>query len=938
MNDNILEPNINGLPPITDWQKIFLVLQQANETFLRGATLQEFSRQVIGDVEIQGADFVDLPMAEDSTPVALPIPATGNKFGFLANGKFTQPTGGTLEYSATQWGLTLFDGDKWVKKFTLDLPAGKDGKDGVALLPLFDPNYTDPVTESKGYRKDAQVRDNDGVTYVSLKDGNTSALSVEGDWKATGIKIENETGDSESYAASQKLATSIKLDLDSKLSLITNDEFYLAIVDASNNVLWGKRKDGTTYDFDDSQLKLNLIFSNWIEKNVNDIAALNSGDLVLDGRIKSIELSPGQKNIAVLSNSEFIYALVDASNNVIWGKRYDGTTFDIDTTNNIDAVVSAIALINNRIDNQSIEINNISGKNDEVKSIADTNTDKLSNNELYTKNILLNEWDGMRSGMFIHWGVYSVLAGKYQGIDYQGNPVDHNYTGPTPEWILNRIPMDKAIYKSYQTQFNSSKFDPDEYCRLAKQCGLKYVVMCIRHHDGFSLIPTDLMPWDIRTSGADNDVIFKLRESCLKYGLKFGIYYSYFVNWTAVGGYDQKKWNNGIDPYSEAQHKSYVENEVKYINYIIDVLQPSMIFYDNGPSTATTEIRQLFDNNQKRKYPLVIVNDRGLTFDYKSGESSGGWKDIFDNTRSEFCFNVGGWGYSDAIETANSYPNLGVVLYNQLESLARGQNWLINVSPKGDGSIPTNQAIWFDTYGKWVQKYVGDFSGFKKVNTFTGQNNGRVVRRNNSIYYFTMGADTTIYLDGVDTDNLKSVYVFDIGNPNSVDNYTIISKDRLEIRNVPYSLDYQNPRVVRIDYNGEPVCDDYINVSLTSPIRPSSYMRTYRPEGRTDRLVNNFRPQLMYTFDAGGSQVTNRFKFKSPTGGYTATFDITFNFPITFDVKITDDKGNVIKQASVSQGNVSITGISLEENKIYRLFVTAPASGGSNYLRNITFS
>ena len=130
MSDNILEPTINGLPPVTDWQKVFLALQQANETFLRGATLPEFGKQIIGDVEIQGADYYDLPVATSSTPVALPIPTVSNKFGFLANGKYSQPTGGTLEYSATQWGLALFDGTKWVKKFTLDLPM----QQGVPVL------------------------------------------------------------------------------------------------------------------------------------------------------------------------------------------------------------------------------------------------------------------------------------------------------------------------------------------------------------------------------------------------------------------------------------------------------------------------------------------------------------------------------------------------------------------------------------------------------------------------------------------------------------------------------------------------------------------------------------------------------------------------------------------------------------------------------------
>ncbi|MGF7026279.1 SGNH/GDSL hydrolase family protein [Sphingobacterium sp. HSC-15S19] len=123
MSDNILEPTINGLPPITDWQKVFLVLQQANEAFWRGATMKDFGKQIIGDIEIQGADFYDLPVATSSTPVALPIPTVSNKFGFLANGKYSQQSGGTLEYSATQWGLVLFDGTKWVKRFTLDMPT-----------------------------------------------------------------------------------------------------------------------------------------------------------------------------------------------------------------------------------------------------------------------------------------------------------------------------------------------------------------------------------------------------------------------------------------------------------------------------------------------------------------------------------------------------------------------------------------------------------------------------------------------------------------------------------------------------------------------------------------------------------------------------------------------------------------------------------------------
>lgn len=123
MNDNILEPNINGYPAVTDWEKVIVVLQQANELLLRGASIKDLSNWIVGDIEIQGADFYDLPVSSGTDPVALPIPTVAKKFGFLANGKFTQPTGSSLEYSATQWGLALFDGTKWVKRFTLDLPV-----------------------------------------------------------------------------------------------------------------------------------------------------------------------------------------------------------------------------------------------------------------------------------------------------------------------------------------------------------------------------------------------------------------------------------------------------------------------------------------------------------------------------------------------------------------------------------------------------------------------------------------------------------------------------------------------------------------------------------------------------------------------------------------------------------------------------------------------
>lgn len=160
MNE-LLEPNFNSLPPVNDWDMVYLALQQANEKFFRSATAKDFGKQIIGDVAIQGADFEDLPIATSAAPVLLPIPEAEMKFGFLANGTYTQPNGPNLVYTDVQWGLTLFDGTRWVKKFTLTLPKAKDGKDGKTSEPF-------NVAKADGYPTGDTVYFGENKIYSAL--------------------------------------------------------------------------------------------------------------------------------------------------------------------------------------------------------------------------------------------------------------------------------------------------------------------------------------------------------------------------------------------------------------------------------------------------------------------------------------------------------------------------------------------------------------------------------------------------------------------------------------------------------------------------------------------------------------------------------------------------------------------------------------------------
>ncbi|WP_333862551.1 hypothetical protein [Sphingobacterium sp.] len=229
MSDNILEPTINGLPPVTDWQKVFLALQQANEAFLRGATLPELGKQIIGDVAIQGADFEDLPAATSSAPVPLPIPEAELKYGFLAKGTFTQPNAGDLVYSAKQWGLVIFNDEKWTKKFTLEIPepTGVDKIiEGSSDVPTSDATYQFAVSKEsgqalpEGWNFEGFDRPDLAIKNIPMLDKENSILGY--------IKISPTPGDDFNY------------------DIIERPDLEMVILDKDDKVFWILPKNNNT--------------------------------------------------------------------------------------------------------------------------------------------------------------------------------------------------------------------------------------------------------------------------------------------------------------------------------------------------------------------------------------------------------------------------------------------------------------------------------------------------------------------------------------------------------------------------------------------------------------------------------------------------------------------------------------------------------------------
>ena len=126
-------------------------------------------------------------------------------------------------------------------------------------------------------------------------------------------------------------------------------------------------------------------------------------------------------------------------------------------------------------------------------------------------------WREARFGLFIHWGVYSVPAGTHKGEQVEN----------IGEWIMHYGQIPVAEYQQYSKQFNPVDYDPEAWVLMAKNAGMKYIVITAKHHDGFALFDTAVSDWDIvDATPYGKDLLKPLAEAARKHDIKLGLYYS----------------------------------------------------------------------------------------------------------------------------------------------------------------------------------------------------------------------------------------------------------------------------------------------------------------------------------------------------------------------------------------------------------------------------
>jgi alpha-L-fucosidase len=313
-------------------------------------------------------------------------------------------------------------------------------------------------------------------------------------------------------------------------------------------------------------------------------------------------------------------------------------------------------------------------------------------------------WRAARFGMFIHWGVYSVPAGFWQG-----QPV--NQSGG--EWIMNRGRIPLADYQNFTKEFNPVNFDAAQWVKIAKNAGMKYIVITAKHHDGFAMFHS-ADPFNIYDATPfKRDPLQELADACRKNGIRLGFYYSQAQDWNHPGG--AAAGSKSGQPVVDKQNHWDVAQEGSMDDYLDKVAVPQIkeLLSNYGPGVPAvlwfdTPVGMNTERAEKilpvlKMQPDLIVNNRldskKLTGDFETPEqkipSTGipgkDWETCMTMNRT--------WGFK---KNDNNWKSAETLVTNLVDIASKGGNFLLNVGPDSLGEIPQPSVERLAEVGQWM--------------------------------------------------------------------------------------------------------------------------------------------------------------------------------------------------------------------------------------------
>ncbi|WP_036155612.1 alpha-L-fucosidase [Maribacter forsetii] len=320
-------------------------------------------------------------------------------------------------------------------------------------------------------------------------------------------------------------------------------------------------------------------------------------------------------------------------------------------------------------------------------------------------------WRDAKFGMFIHWGAYSIIGGER----------GENIAGGGAEWAMDKLDYTIEEYEKFPAMFNPELFNADDWVKMAKDAGMKYIVITSKHHDGFGLWDSQVSDYDIMdASPFKRDIIRELAEASRKQGIKFGVYHS-IVDWhhPQAQGNLFPNYNAGqkdqtvVNPEFPQYYKNYLKPQVKELltNYgDIDVVW----FDGDWIADYTTEMGKDMYGFIREIQPNTIINNR-----VDKGRNGMEGMDVEGNFAGDFgtpeqeipatgidedweaCMTMNGtWGYKPDDTKWKSSEDL---IQKLVDIVSKGGNFLLNIGPDGFGRFPAQSIRRLKAMGEWTE-------------------------------------------------------------------------------------------------------------------------------------------------------------------------------------------------------------------------------------------
>ncbi|MDD4776677.1 MAG: alpha-L-fucosidase [Fermentimonas sp.] len=376
------------------------------------------------------------------------------------------------------------------------------------------------------------------------------------------------------------------------------------------------------------------------------------------------------------------------------------------------------------------------------------------------------EWIDQKFSMFIHFGLYSVYGGVYQG-----NPVKLGYS----EQIQSFAGIFSDWYGETANEFNPVKWNPDSVVALAKAAGMKSIIFTSKHHDGFCMYHSAYTDFNIvDATPYSKDLMKELADACRRGGIGFGVYYS-LIDWHYPHAYPISSHN--ADPLTDEHYEFNLEQVEEIMTNYGDI---SEIWFDMG-SLTPSQSKGLYELVNRLQPGCMISGRLGNDYvdfavmadneypDYKMGITWQTAASMFDET----------WGYRSWQVRGDVQEKIQEKISSLIKVISRGGNYLLNIGPRGDGSIVEYEKEVLHGIGDWISKNSEAIYGVKANPFHTSFDWGDVTTNNDNIYAFVskQPSSSIIELSGF-SGEVKNVELLSTGKPLSFTQ----KGDRLEIQ------------------------------------------------------------------------------------------------------------------------------------------------------------